>query len=181
MLTKSCTQVNSFSVDQNFKLFLSNNIKQVKYLINLYVPIGQASSKKGLRKSDVLELVWYIYIPKAAGLPSMRQSTWLNPIIDGVEARKLIGMYHTVIKLIGMYHTVTKLIGMYHTVIKLIGMYHTVTKLIGHLFTNHVFYYWTFIHQSCVLLLDIYSPIMCLIIGHLFTNHVFYYWTFIHQ
>lgn len=51
---------------------------------------GQASSKKGLRKSDVLELVWYIYVPKAAGLPSMRQSTWLNPIIDGVEARKLI-------------------------------------------------------------------------------------------
>ncbi|CAC5422787.1 unnamed protein product [Mytilus coruscus] len=37
---------------------------------------GQASSKKGLRKSDLLELVWYIYI--------------LNPIIDGVEARKLI-------------------------------------------------------------------------------------------
>ncbi|CAG2257979.1 unnamed protein product [Mytilus edulis] len=52
---------------------------------------GQASSKKGLRKSDLLELVWYIYVPKAAGLPNMRQSTWLNPIIDGVEARKLIG------------------------------------------------------------------------------------------
>ncbi|XP_076116989.1 uncharacterized protein LOC143084815 isoform X2 [Mytilus galloprovincialis] len=51
---------------------------------------GQASSKKGLRKSDLLELVWYIYVPKAAGLPNMRQSTWLNPIIDGVEARKLI-------------------------------------------------------------------------------------------
>lgn len=54
---------------------------------------GQASSKKGLRKSDLLELVWYIYVPKAAGLPNMRQSTWLNPIIDGVEARKLIGWY----------------------------------------------------------------------------------------
>lgn len=51
---------------------------------------GQASSKKGLRKNDVLELIWYIYVPKATGLPSMRQSTWLNPIIDGVEARKLI-------------------------------------------------------------------------------------------
>lgn len=61
-------------------------------MIILYVT-GQASSKKGLRKSDLLELVWYIYVPKAAGLPNMRQSTWLNPIIDGVEARKLIGWY----------------------------------------------------------------------------------------
>ncbi|KAK3099265.1 hypothetical protein FSP39_001865 [Pinctada imbricata] len=47
--------------------------------------------KRGLLKNEVLEMVFYIYVPKATGLPMTRQSTWLNPIIDGVEARKLIG------------------------------------------------------------------------------------------
>lgn len=47
--------------------------------------------KRGLLKPEVMELVFYIYTPKATGLPNNRQSTWLNPIIDGVEAKKLIG------------------------------------------------------------------------------------------
>eukprot|EP00105_Crassostrea_gigas_P007572 XP_011421859.1 PREDICTED: uncharacterized protein LOC105324435 isoform X8 [Crassostrea gigas] len=46
--------------------------------------------KRGLLKPEVMELVFYIYTPKATGLPNNRQSTWLNPIIDGVEAKKLI-------------------------------------------------------------------------------------------
>ncbi|XP_061169939.1 uncharacterized protein LOC133179172 [Saccostrea echinata] len=46
--------------------------------------------RRGLLKPEVMELVFYIYTPRATGLPNLRQSTWLNPIIDGVEARKLI-------------------------------------------------------------------------------------------
>lgn len=52
--------------------------------------VGQ-QIKRGLLKHEVMELVFYIYTPKATGLPNNRQSTWLNPIIDGVEAKKLIG------------------------------------------------------------------------------------------
>ncbi|KAL3879989.1 hypothetical protein ACJMK2_032261 [Sinanodonta woodiana] len=53
---------------------------------------GQSVKKtRGLHKKDVLNLVFYIYVPKATGLINTRQSTWMNPIIDGVEAKKLIG------------------------------------------------------------------------------------------
>ncbi|XP_060065291.1 uncharacterized protein LOC132545613 [Ylistrum balloti] len=53
---------------------------------------GQLNKRRGLKKSEVLELVFYIYVPKATGLKNTRQSTWMNPIIDGVEARKLLGI-----------------------------------------------------------------------------------------
>ncbi|XP_069129454.1 uncharacterized protein [Argopecten irradians] len=52
---------------------------------------GQTNKRRGLKKSEMLELVFYIYVPKATGLKNTRQSTWMNPIIDGVEARKLLG------------------------------------------------------------------------------------------
>lgn len=53
--------------------------------------LGQTNKKRGLKKSEMLELVFYIYVPKATGLKNTRQSTWMNPIIDGVEARRLLG------------------------------------------------------------------------------------------
>ncbi|KAJ8297697.1 hypothetical protein KUTeg_024228 [Tegillarca granosa] len=47
--------------------------------------------KRGLQKKDILECIFYIYVPRITGLTDTRHSTWLNPIIDGVEARKLLG------------------------------------------------------------------------------------------
>ncbi|XP_052282684.1 uncharacterized protein LOC127879720 isoform X3 [Dreissena polymorpha] len=52
---------------------------------------GQALRKGGgLCKADTLSLVFYIYVPPGTGLSGTRQSTWMNPIINGQEARKLI-------------------------------------------------------------------------------------------
>lgn len=100
-------------MDKSLRLCLAKNntytVCQNKYTkINFVVPVksnhhkhvfqnffpfnflGQ-QVKRGLLKPEVMEIVFYIYTPKATGLPNVRQSTWLNPIIDGVEARKLIG------------------------------------------------------------------------------------------
>ncbi|XP_041357330.1 uncharacterized protein LOC121374330 isoform X2 [Gigantopelta aegis] len=53
---------------------------------------GQGMKKgRGLKKKEVLDLIFYIYVPKATDLHDTRISTWMNPIIDGVEARKLLG------------------------------------------------------------------------------------------
>ncbi|XP_025085428.1 uncharacterized protein LOC112558893 isoform X3 [Pomacea canaliculata] len=54
---------------------------------------GQPSIKRGhgLKRQEVLDILFYIYTPLAAGLKNTRQSTWMNPIIDGIEARQLIG------------------------------------------------------------------------------------------
>ncbi|XP_070198029.1 uncharacterized protein [Littorina saxatilis] len=54
---------------------------------------GETLSRKssGLKRQEILDVVFYIYTPRAAGLENTRQSTWMNPIIDGVEARRLIG------------------------------------------------------------------------------------------
>ncbi|XP_052794192.1 uncharacterized protein LOC128227574 isoform X4 [Mya arenaria] len=53
---------------------------------------GQALRKAtGLKKADALNLMFYIYVPPGAGLENTRQSTWMNPIINGQEARKMIG------------------------------------------------------------------------------------------
>lgn len=61
-------------------------------MLNCFRFCGEGQQvKRGLLKPEVMELVFYIYTPKATGLPNNRQSTWLNPIIDGVEAKKLIG------------------------------------------------------------------------------------------
>ena len=40
-----------------------------------------------------MNLLFYIYVPQATGLKNTRQSTWMNPIIDGVEAKKLLGKF----------------------------------------------------------------------------------------
>lgn len=36
-------------------------------------------------------MIFYIYVPPAVGLKGTRRSTWMNPIIDGQEAKKLLG------------------------------------------------------------------------------------------
>ncbi|KAL8593871.1 hypothetical protein ACOMHN_018083 [Nucella lapillus] len=46
---------------------------------------------RGLKRQEMLDMVFYIYTPPATGLTDTRQSTWMNPIIDGVEAKRLIG------------------------------------------------------------------------------------------
>ncbi|KAL5011451.1 hypothetical protein ScPMuIL_010002 [Solemya velum] len=52
---------------------------------------GKPLKKRGPHKQEVIDLIFYIYVPKATGLTNTRQSTWMNPIINGVEARKLMG------------------------------------------------------------------------------------------
>ncbi|KAL4230907.1 hypothetical protein ACF0H5_011282 [Mactra antiquata] len=52
---------------------------------------GQSLKKgNGLKKHEAINLLFYIYVPKATGLENTRQSTWMNPIINGIEAKKLI-------------------------------------------------------------------------------------------
>ena len=48
-----------------------------------------------LKEKDVVESAFMIYVPKATGLKTenLRKSTWLNPLVDGEEARKLMGMF----------------------------------------------------------------------------------------
>ncbi|KAK6976173.1 abnormal spindle-like microcephaly-associated protein [Biomphalaria glabrata] len=54
---------------------------------------GQAykTENKGLKKRELLDLLFYIYVPPATGLQGTRKSTWMNPIINGEEGRKLFG------------------------------------------------------------------------------------------
>ncbi|KAK6172529.1 hypothetical protein SNE40_016164 [Patella caerulea] len=53
---------------------------------------GQTLKKeKGISKRQILDMLYYIYVPTATGLQNKRISTWMNPIIDGQEAKKLIG------------------------------------------------------------------------------------------
>ena len=47
----------------------------------------------GLHKHEVLEIAFQIYPPRGTGIINTRKSTWLNPIIDGEEAIKLVGEY----------------------------------------------------------------------------------------
>ena len=55
---------------------------------------GQSLKKgNGLKKHEAMNLLFYIYVPPATGLTNTRQSTWMNPIINGVEAKKLIGKF----------------------------------------------------------------------------------------
>ncbi|ELT87132.1 hypothetical protein CAPTEDRAFT_227327 [Capitella teleta] len=46
---------------------------------------------KGLLRQDTLELTFQLYPPSASGIEIQRKSTWINPIVDGEEAKKLIG------------------------------------------------------------------------------------------
>ncbi|XP_074651912.1 uncharacterized protein LOC141906491 isoform X2 [Tubulanus polymorphus] len=53
---------------------------------------GKKRAKQGsFTKKEVIEITFQIYIPKACCLPDVRRSTWMNPIIDGQEALKLLG------------------------------------------------------------------------------------------
>ena len=37
-------------------------------------------------KAQIVEIAFQIYVPKGTKLSSTRQSTWMNPIVDGDEA-----------------------------------------------------------------------------------------------
>ncbi|XP_035828438.1 uncharacterized protein LOC101855375 [Aplysia californica] len=54
---------------------------------------GQANKRgnQGMKKKELMDMIFYIYVPPATGLKNTRQSTWMNPIINGQEARKLLG------------------------------------------------------------------------------------------
>ncbi|GFN84968.1 abnormal spindle-like microcephaly-associated protein homolog [Plakobranchus ocellatus] len=54
---------------------------------------GQSAKResKGLKKKELMDMIFYIYTPTATGLKNTRQSTWMSPIIEGQEARKLLG------------------------------------------------------------------------------------------
>ncbi|XP_071510909.1 uncharacterized protein [Diadema antillarum] len=46
-----------------------------------------------LKEREVSEIVFMIYVPRGSGLQpkEVRKSTWLNPLVDGEEARKMLG------------------------------------------------------------------------------------------
>lgn len=69
------------------------NFHILTYFQNLPIT-GKPLKKRGPHKQEVIDLIFYIYVPKATGLTNTRQSTWMNPIINGVEARKLMGNLH---------------------------------------------------------------------------------------
>lgn len=48
-------------------------------------------------KSDIVDITFQIYIPRGTNLKNTRKSTWMNPLINGEEAVKLIGKKGNVI------------------------------------------------------------------------------------
>ncbi len=53
---------------------------------------GQSLKKgRGLYKHEVLEVTFQIYPPRGTGIINQRKSTWMNPIVNGEEANKLMG------------------------------------------------------------------------------------------
>ena len=42
-------------------------------------------------KAEMVNIAFQIYVPKGTNLSNTRQSTWMNPLINGEEAVKLIG------------------------------------------------------------------------------------------
>ena len=47
---------------------------------------------RNLTKSEAVEVVFQIYIPKGTGLTlaDVRKSTWMNPLIDGQDVKKVL-------------------------------------------------------------------------------------------
>lgn len=48
---------------------------------------------RALNADDVVEIVMHIYVPEGAvraGVRVARKSTWLNPVVNGVEAARLL-------------------------------------------------------------------------------------------
>ncbi len=54
----------------------------------------QAKTGRGLHKQEVLELTFHLYPPRGTGIINTRKSTWMSPIVDGVEAIRLVGQYY---------------------------------------------------------------------------------------
>ena len=53
---------------------------------------GQSIKKgRGLYKHEVLELTFQLYPPRGTGIIKENKSSWMNPVIDGEEANKLLG------------------------------------------------------------------------------------------
>ena len=48
-----------------------------------------------LNEKEVAEVAFMIYVPQGSSLKTQdtRKSTWLNPLVDGKEAKKLMGWY----------------------------------------------------------------------------------------
>ena len=46
-----------------------------------------------LNEKEVIEVTFMIYVPQGSNLKlqDTRKSTWLNPLVDGKEAKKLMG------------------------------------------------------------------------------------------
>lgn len=43
------------------------------------------------KKHEVVEILFELYPPPSTGFAGKRKSTWMNPIIDGVEAWAVVG------------------------------------------------------------------------------------------
>ena len=39
-----------------------------------------------------MELTFHLYPPAATGIKNNRKSTWMNPIVDGEEGNKILGL-----------------------------------------------------------------------------------------
>ncbi|ESO89514.1 hypothetical protein LOTGIDRAFT_234326 [Lottia gigantea] len=89
-------EIEAGDVEQYFKecdLFPSQvEIEEAREMV-CRKPGEVLNSEKGISKKEILDMLYYIYVPKATGLALNRKSTWMNPIIDGVEAKKLIGSH----------------------------------------------------------------------------------------
>ena len=54
-------------------------------------------------KHETLEITFQIYPPSGCAIENRRKSTWLNPIIDGEEAMKLMGGWPLYIYIYSLY------------------------------------------------------------------------------
>lgn len=58
-----------------------------------FISVCVGSSKgRNLTKSEAVEVTFQIYIPKGTGLTlaDVRKSTWMNPLIDGQDVKKIL-------------------------------------------------------------------------------------------
>ena len=67
------------------------SFQQTNEFLSYFVGKSNNDETLTLSKSETLELTYLIYPPRAARVASDRQSTWMNPIIDGEEASKMKG------------------------------------------------------------------------------------------
>lgn len=55
------------------------------------LPFSIDSVVHELPKPDALEMVFQVYKPRGTDLHDSRKSTWMHPIVNGVDAIKLVG------------------------------------------------------------------------------------------